>query len=107
MADFFLIVKMSQDPADDVLTVNAGDDCRRAFVETALFNLSQNTALDAAHQFVLSIFNTRLSGWVQDIATNRSADERTSLLAVRFIALPRLAGVTIPRQHWFRARMPW
>ena len=51
--------------------------------------------------------NTRLSRRAQDIpdkaglalAMCRSAGERTSVLATRFTPLPRLAGVTIPRQR--------
>ena len=43
-------------------------------------------------QTSISILNTRLSRWAQDIATRRSAGERTSVLAIRFTPLPRLAG---------------
>ena len=50
-------------------------------------------------QTSMSILNTRLSRWAQDIAMCRSAGERTSVLAIRFTPLPRLAGVTIPRQR--------
>ena len=50
-------------------------------------------------QTAISILNTRLSPWAQDIATCRSAGDRTSVLAIRFTPLPRLAGVTSPRQR--------
>ena len=51
-------------------------------------------------QTSMSILNTRLSRWAQDIATCRSAGERTSVLAIRFAPLPRLAGVTRPRRRF-------
>ena len=57
-------------------------------------------------QTSMSILNTRLSRWAQDIATCRSAGERTSVLAIRFTPLPRLAGVTSPRHRWLGASTP-
>jgi hypothetical protein len=58
-------------------------------------------------QTSMSILHTRLSRWAQDIATCRSAGERTSVLAIGFTPVPRLAGVTSPRQRWFGASTPW
>jgi hypothetical protein len=75
---------MSQDAIDDVLVLNTGDDLYRSNART---------------ETSTSILKTRLSRWAQDIATCRSAGERTSVLAIRFAPLPRLAGVTNPRQR--------
>ena len=80
---------MSQDPVDDVLVLNTCDDFDGPTAATT------NCNIDADGRPI----DTRLSRWAQDIATCRSAGERTSVLAIRFTPLLRLAGVTIPRQR--------
>jgi hypothetical protein len=50
-------------------------------------------------QTSMSMLETRLSRCVQVIAACRSAAERTSVLAIGFTPLPRLAGVTVPRKR--------
>jgi hypothetical protein len=90
---------MSQDAIDDVLALDAGDDFDG--LTTAIANVNVDLA------YALSILHTRLSRWAQDIATCRSAGERTSVLAIGFTPVPRLAGVTSPRQRWFGASTPW
>ena len=80
---------MSQNSIDNVLVLYAGDDFEGSAAATA------NLDVDADGRAI----NTRLSRRAQDIAMCRSAGERTSVLAIRFTPLPRLAGVTIPRQR--------
>jgi hypothetical protein len=77
---------MGQDPVDDVLILNASDDFQRP-----------------ATPATMSILKTRFRRCAQDIATCRSAGERTSVLAIRFTPLPRLAGVTSPRHRYLTA----
>ena len=63
---------MSQNPVDNVPVLDAGDD--RDGPTTGIANVSVD-------------IETRLSRWAQDIATCRSAGERTSVLAIRFAPL--------------------
>ena len=89
---------MCQDPVDDVLILNAtirrsDDDFSGPTAAITNFNI------DADGRPI----DTRLSRWAQDIATCRSAGERTSVLAIRFTPLPRLAGVTSPRHRYLTA----
>ena len=85
---------MSQNSIDDVLILNAtvrrsDDDFCGPTAATTNFNIDIEYALESLLP----------RAWAQDIATCRSAGERTSVLAIRFTPLPRLAGVTIPRQR--------
>jgi len=80
---------MSHNSIDDVLVFDARDNSDRSTAATT------NCNIDADGRPI----DTRLSRWAQDIATCRSAGERTSVLAIRFTPLLRLAGVTIPRQR--------
>ena len=65
-------------------------------------------------QTSMSILNTRSRRWAQVIpdkagqalAAWRSAGARTSALEVHLMPLPRLAGVTSPRQRWFGVKTP-
>jgi hypothetical protein len=83
---------MSQDAIDNVLVLNTGDDLDRSTAMTA------NLGIDIEHS---------LESRGQDIATGRSAGDGTSVLAIRIGPLPRLAGVTSPRQRWFGASTLW
>ena len=80
-----LLAKMSQDPVDDVLLLDASDDFDSPPAATA--------------QTSMSILNTRLSRWAQVIAAWHSAGVLTTAFAPVLSALPRLAGVTSPRQR--------
>jgi hypothetical protein len=50
-------------------------------------------------QTSMSILNMRLSRWAQVVAAWHSAGDLTSAFAPFLSALPRLAGVTSPRQR--------
>lgn len=67
-AALFHIAKTSQDPAHDVLILNASSDSSRTTAADAHFNLPRAPSLDAGHQFTLSILNMRLSRVAQFIA---------------------------------------
>ena len=65
------------------------------------------TALAQRAQTSTSVLKTRLRRCAHVIDAWHSASALTSVFAPVFSALPRLAGVTSPRQRWFGARTPW
>jgi len=54
-----------------------------------------------------SILKTCFRRCAHLMATWRSMGDLTSVLSMSFRPLPRLAGVTSPRQRWLDARTPW
>ena len=93
---------MSQDSVYDVLLLNAAvrrpdnhPDCSTAVTTRQRLQVS------------MSILNTRLRRCAQVIAAWRPAGDLTSGVERGITVLPRLAGVTAPRQRWFGARTPW
>ena len=85
--------------ADGYVSQNTIDFHKEKTGEELVWMTTGNYCDELLKDHTLSILNTRSSRWAQDIATCRSAGGRTSVLAIRFTPLPRLAGVTIPRQR--------
>ena len=86
----FSIAQMSQKSIDDILVLDA--PVRR------IGNDPDGTTAAAAN------LNVDIENSLESLGPGHGgmtwADERTSVLARGFTALPRLAGVTSPRQRW-------